>query len=74
MESHRFFVVIEKDADGYYTFCPELQGCYTQGETYEEALANIRDAIQLHVEDILESGEGLPALEMVSLTTVEVVA
>ena len=72
MDPRRFSVVIEKDADGYYAFCPELQGCYTQGETYEEALANIRDAIKLHVAERIESGEGLPKLEMVSLTTVEV--
>ncbi|TAH49718.1 MAG: type II toxin-antitoxin system HicB family antitoxin [Chloroflexota bacterium] len=44
-------IVIEKDEDGYFAFCPELQGCYTQGETYEEVLANIEDAIRLHLED-----------------------
>ena len=44
-------VVIEKDADGYFAYCPALQGCYTQGDTYEEIVANIRDAIQLHVAD-----------------------
>lgn len=44
-------IVIEKDADGYFVQCPTLQGCYTQGETYEEALANIRDAITLHIQD-----------------------
>ena len=53
-------------------FCPELQGCYTQGETYEEALENIRDAIRLHVEDRLESGEGIPYVEFISLTSLEV--
>lgn len=43
-------VVIEKDADGYFVSCPTLQGCYTQGDTYEEALANIEEAIGLHIE------------------------
>lgn len=74
MSNYRFSVVIEKDADGYFAFCPELQGCYSQGSTYEEALANIRDAIQLHVADRLESGDELPQPESVSLTTVEVAA
>jgi len=57
MRNYRFSVVIERDEEGYYVCCPELQGCYTQGDTYEESLANIKDAIRLHVEDRLESGE-----------------
>ena len=57
MKSYRFSVVIEKDRDGYFAFCPELQGCYTQGDTYEEALENVEDAISLHLKDILEDVE-----------------
>ena len=56
-------VIIEKDADGYFAHCPQLQGCYTQGDTYAETIANIRDAIQLHIEDRLASGEPLPQVE-----------
>jgi predicted RNase H-like HicB family nuclease len=56
MKNYRFSVVIEKDKDGYFAFCPELQGCYTQGDAYEEALENVEDAISLHVKDILEDG------------------
>ncbi|MBI2908890.1 MAG: type II toxin-antitoxin system HicB family antitoxin [Chloroflexi bacterium] len=52
---------MEKDADGYFVYCPELQGCYTQGGTFEEALANVRDAIKLHVEDRQASGEHIAA-------------
>lgn len=40
MSAYRFSVIIEKDQDGYFASCPELQGCYTQGSTYEEALEN----------------------------------
>lgn len=71
-QEYRFTVVIEKDEDGYFAFCPELQGCYTQGDTYEEALANIQDAIRLHVEDIIESGETVPQPEQVSLTSLKI--
>lgn len=46
MTRYTFPVVIEKDEDGYFAHCPSLQGCYTRGDTYEEALANIRDAIR----------------------------
>jgi len=74
MRSYRFSVVIERDKDGYFAFCPELQGCYSQGDTYEEALENIRDAVQLHLEDRLESGEEIPQPESVSLTLLELVA
>lgn len=72
MKTYRFSVVIEKDEDGYFAFCPELQGCYTQGDTYEEALESIKDAIRLHVEDRLEAGEEIPQPESVSLTSLEV--
>ncbi|HNR57857.1 MAG: type II toxin-antitoxin system HicB family antitoxin [Methanothrix sp.] len=57
MKNYRFSVVIEKDKDGYFAFCPELQGCYTQGDAYEEALENVEDAISLHLKDILEDVE-----------------
>jgi predicted RNase H-like HicB family nuclease len=72
MSAYRFSVVIEKDIDGYFAFCPELQGCYTQGDTYEEVFDNIKDAIHLHVEDRLERGEDIPQAESVSLTLMEV--
>jgi len=74
MRSYRFSVVIERNKDGYFAFCPELQGCYSQGDTYEEALENIRDAVQLHLEDRLESGEEIPQPESVSLTLLELIA
>lgn len=72
MKNYRFSVVIEKDEGGYFALCPELQGCYTQGGTYEEVLKNIKDAIHLHVEDRLESGEEISQPESVSLTSLEV--
>lgn len=72
MSIYKFSVVIEKDSEGYFAFCPELQGCYTQGDTYEEVLENIKDAIRLHIEDRIESGEEIPQAEAVSLTMMEV--
>lgn len=72
MSIYKFSVVIEKDSDGYFASCPELQGCYSQGDTYEEVLDNIKDAIRLHIEDRIESGEEIPQSESVSLTMMEV--
>jgi predicted RNase H-like HicB family nuclease len=63
MKVYKFSVVIERDADGYFALCPELQGCYTQGHTYEGVLDNIKDAIHLHVEDRLEGGEDIPQID-----------
>ena len=57
---YRFSVVIEKDKEGFFAFTPELQGCYSQGDTCEQAIENIRDAIVLHIEDRLDSGEKVP--------------
>jgi len=65
-------IIIEKDKEGYFAFCPVLQGCYTQGKSFEEVLDNIEDAVRLHIEDRLASGEPLPDTEMVSLATLEV--
>ena len=72
MTIYRLSVVIEKDADGYFAFCPELQGCYTQGDSYEEVLENLKDAIRLHLEDRRENKEVIPAIESISLTALEV--
>ncbi len=72
MSVYKFSVVIEKDSEGYFAFCPELQGCYTQGDSYEEVLENIKDAIRLHIEDRIESGEEILQTESVSLTLMEV--
>ncbi len=65
-------IVIEGDADGYFVSCPALQGCYSQGDTYEEAVENIKDAIRLHLQDRIASGEEIPEHVSVSLATVEV--
>jgi predicted RNase H-like HicB family nuclease len=45
-------VFLEPDEDGgYVVVCPSFQGCYSQGETVEEALFNIREAIELCLEE-----------------------
>ncbi len=72
MSVYRLSVVVEKDEDGYIAFCPELDGCYTQGETYEEVMDNIKDAMKLHIEDRVASGEEVTSFESISLTSLEV--
>jgi predicted RNase H-like HicB family nuclease len=72
MSNYRFSVIIEKDEDGYSASCHELQGCYTQGDTYEDAVRNINDAITFHVEDRIDAGEEIPQPQTVSLTLMDV--
>ena len=72
MKHLTLLIVIEADADGYFVSCPALQGCYSQGESYEEAVQNIKDAIRLHVEDRVADGEEIPQHVSVTLSMVEV--
>ncbi|GMB96757.1 hypothetical protein NHP22001_13460 [Helicobacter sp. NHP22-001] len=44
--------VIEKDEHGYFAVVPSLQGCMTQDDSYEEVLANIKEAIGLYLESL----------------------
>lgn len=45
-------VLIEKDKDGYFARILELDGCVSQGDTYEEALFNIKEAGELYLESL----------------------
>jgi len=65
VRSYVFPLVIEDDRfeDGrqaFHAYCPALKGCHTWGHTYEEALANIREAVELYVEDLVETGGTVP--------------
>jgi predicted RNase H-like HicB family nuclease len=51
---YKVSVVLEKDENGYYAWCPELKGCQSQGESLDEALSNIREAVELYLESMPE--------------------
>lgn len=54
-------VIIEPDeTGGYVASCPSLPGCHSQGETLEEAIANIREAIGLYIEVLEEDSRPVP--------------
>ena len=60
-------ILIEKGEDGYFAASvPSLKGCWSQGKTREEALANIREAIELYLEpDEIETiGQGKEYVEL----------
>jgi predicted RNase H-like HicB family nuclease len=65
-------VLIEKDEHGFYAWCPELKGCQSQGATIEDALANIREAIELYLETLPEGERDVSLSCEILTTTVEV--
>ena len=66
-------VLIPQPEGGYFVQCPTLPGCYSQGETVEESLANIREAIELALEDA--AGEAVvPSSGPAILTEVTIAA
>jgi predicted RNase H-like HicB family nuclease len=57
----RYTVVLEQESDGgYVASVPALPGCVSQGDTRAEALSNIREAIEVYVEDCREAGTPVP--------------
>jgi predicted RNase H-like HicB family nuclease len=57
----RYTVLLEPEEDGgFVASVPALPGCISQGDTRDEALANIREAIAVHIEDCLEAGDPVP--------------
>jgi predicted RNase H-like HicB family nuclease len=65
-------VVIEKDEHGFYAWCPELKGCQSQGDTLEDAVAKIKEAIELYLKTLpIEERDVLLSREILT-TTVEV--
>jgi len=56
-----YTVILEQESDGgYVVIVPALPGCVSQGDTREEALANIREAIEMYIEDCLDAGDPVP--------------
>jgi len=61
MPIYDFKVLLEPEASGgYVVSCPAIPGCYSQGETVAEALENIKEAIQLCIEEMRARGEQVP--------------
>lgn len=57
----RFTVVYEQEAGGgYVVTVPALPGCVSQGDTGEEAAANIREAIEAYIEALRKAGDPIP--------------
>ena len=69
----KYTVIIEPGQEsGYVVRVPALRGCVTQGETREEALANVKEAIEVYIEDLLKDGLPVPSEEGSEIVEVEV--
>lgn len=59
--TYKYTVLLEKEEDGgYHAFCPMLKGCHSQGDTIEEAIANITEAIELYLESLMAEDRPIP--------------
>jgi predicted RNase H-like HicB family nuclease len=57
----KYTVVLQRENDGgYVATVPALPGCVSQGETREEALRNVEEAMELYLEDVKAAGEPIP--------------
>lgn len=56
----KYLVIIEKGAENYSAYSPDVEGCAATGKSVEETLENIKDALEFHLEGMLENGETLP--------------
>ena len=65
-------IVIESDELGYYARCPELKGCQSQGDTLEEAMRNIQEAIELYLETLPEDERESRLSQQILTATIEV--
>ncbi len=65
-------IVVEHDDYGYYAYCPDLPGCQSQGETFEEAMKNIKEAMELYLETLDDDEKKAHLSKEIVMTTLEV--
>lgn len=52
MKKLRISAIVEQDDNGFYAYCPQLKGCHSQGDSLDEALANLKEATALYMESL----------------------
>ena len=61
---YQISIVIEKDENGYYAYCPQLEGCQTQGDSLEEIKANIQEAVELYLSTLSEEAKKMLVIDV----------
>lgn len=69
--STRQVILHPDETGGYWVEVPSLPGCISQGDTKEEALANIKEAIELMIEGLIADGDPVPSAHPFIVETVE---
>ncbi|NWF66187.1 MAG: type II toxin-antitoxin system HicB family antitoxin [Campylobacterales bacterium] len=67
-----FNAIIEKDENGYFAYVPELKGCVSCGDSYEEAVFNIKEATALYIESLDKKELDLLKSKTVIISPIEV--
>lgn len=63
---YNYTVILEKEEDGgYHAFCPMLKGCHSQGDTFEETIENITEAIELYLESLKVDNQPIPKEDLI---------
>lgn len=62
-------IIYRAEEGGYWAKVPSLPGCYSQGETIDETLANVKEAIESHIMALLEDGQEIPREERAIITS-----
>jgi predicted RNase H-like HicB family nuclease len=63
---YNYTVLLEREQDGgYHVFCPLLKGCHSQGDTFEEAIENITEAIELYLESLMADNKPIPKEDLI---------
>ena len=63
---YNYTVIFEREEDGgYHAFCPILKGCHSQGDTFEGAIENITEAIELYLESLMADHEPIPQEDLI---------
>lgn len=65
-------VVHSAEEGGYWVDVPSLPGCFSQGETIDEAMNNVKEAIELHIQGLKDEGQEIPKEEDLVIGRVDV--
>lgn len=55
---------IERDGNEFHTWCPELPGCHSHGKTVKQAIENLKEAVQLYLEILIEEEIAMKSIEL----------
>jgi predicted RNase H-like HicB family nuclease len=61
MTTYRYTIILDREPDGgFHAYCPALRGCHSQGDSLDEAIDNIREAMEAYLESVEAHGEPIP--------------